>query len=377
MKHTLFEMVLVVGLCSLTSCSGERSVDASEKTPTRIESAPDASILEVQHPEQYTLVTVAARRSADEVPANGTVAPDVSRTVPVNSLTGGRVIEIHARLGDEVKKGQLLLKMVSQDLSSAIADYRKFQADELIARRQLDRAKLLFARGAIAEKDLQIADDVDVRAKFDIETAGQKITLLGGDLKTMSHVIEISAPSTGVIVEQNVTGGAGVKSLDNSPNLFTIADLSRVWVLCDVYENNLAQVRMGDFAEFRLNAYPDQLLRGRVSNISRILDPATRTAKVRLELDNAAGLLRPGMFAVVTFRSQLSRERSIAPSSAFLRLHDRDWVFVPSDAKHFRRIEVQAGAQVGDGMQEVLSGLKPGDRIVAQALQMSSSGENQ
>ncbi len=188
-------------------------------------------------------------------------------------------------------------------------------------------------------------------------------------------MIELRAPVSGTIIEQNTTGGAGVKSLDNSPNLFTLADLSRVWVLCDVYENNLGQVHLGDIAEVRLNAYPDRVLKGRVSNISRVLDPATRTAKVRLELDNRQGLLRPGMFATVTFYSKSGHSRAVVPATAVMRLHDKDWVFVPEGGKRFRRIEVQAGPSLPEGQQEISAGVKPGDRVVANALQLSNSVE--
>jgi cobalt-zinc-cadmium efflux system membrane fusion protein len=378
MKH--FQQILFIAAVagSLTGCRERTSTVSAKDTipPTTIEPAPDPSVVSPPHPEDYRTVAVEARRVPDEVTANGAVAPDVSRTVPVNAMSGGRVVEIHARLGDEVAEGQLLLRIISQDLSSAISDYRKAQADELLSRQQLDRSKLLFSRGAVAEKDMQAAEDTEAKAKVDVEAAAQKIRLLGGDLGSLSPVIDVKAPRAGVVVEQNVTGGAGVRSLDNSPNLFTIADLSKVWVLCDVYENNLAQVRLGDSAKIRLNAYPDKTLYGQVGNISKILDPATRTAKVRLELDNPSGLLRPGMFAVVTFRSQRARELAVAPASAFLRLHDRDWVFIPLGGGRFRRVEVQAGTQTGDGNQEVLSGLQPGDRVVAQALQLSSSAND-
>jgi len=362
---------------SLTGCLRDRAttVDAKDTGVTTIEPAPDQSIVTPPRSEQYRIVEVEVRRVADEMTANGAVAPDVSRTVPVNSMSGGRVVEIHTRLGDEVAKGQLLLRISSQDLSLAISDYRKAVADELLSRRQLERSKLLFSRGAIAEKDVQTAEDTEAKAKVDVETGAQKIRLLGGEPGSFSPMIDVKAPSAGVIVEQNVAGGSGVRSLDSSPNLFTIADLSKVWVLCDVYENNLAQVRLGDSAKIQLNAYPDKTLYGRIGNISKILDPATRTAKVRLELDNPAGLLRPGMFAVATFRSQRKRDVVVAPASALLRLHDRDWVFIPIEGGRYRRIEVQAGAQMGDGIQEVLSGLHPGDRVVAQALQLSFAND--
>ncbi len=378
MRNAIEWMILAVALMGGVGCSRGpvNAASAPGNETTKIETAPDESIVEVEHPEQFVLTQVDTQKTAEEITANGAVAADVSRTLPVNAMTGGRVTEVHARLGDAVTKGQLLMKMVSQDLAAAIADSRKFKTDEVLARRQLERAKLLFSRGAIAEKDVQAAEDVDEKARIDVESTDQRIRVLGGDPQAPSPVIEIRSPGTGVIVEQNVTTAAGVKSMDNSPNLFTIADLSRVWILCDVYENNLAQVHMGDLAEVKLNAYPDKVLRGQVSNISRVLDPATRTVKVRLEMDNAAGLLRPGMFAVATFRSQVTKQRPVAPMSAFLRLHDRDWVFVPLGEKRFRRVEVTTGNQLADGRQEVLSGLQTGDRVVAEALKLSTGGAN-
>lgn len=246
--HHLVWPLFAIGLfCFVsTGCSRESKVNASasDPAPVKIETAPDPSVIEVDHPEQFPLVKVEARSARNELMVNGVVAPDVSRTVPVNSLSGGRVIDIRARLGDDVTAGQLLLRIHSTDLSSAIADYQKAQADELLARRSLERAQLLFSHGAMAQKDLQQAEDIEEKAKVDVRTAAERIRILGGSLDQLSPIIEVKTPVSGTIIEQNTASGAGVKSLDNSPNLFTIADLSYVWVLCDVYENNLAQVHL-------------------------------------------------------------------------------------------------------------------------------------
>ncbi len=209
-----------------------------------------------------------------------------------------------------------------------------------------------------------------------MSAAADRIRLLGGDLTELSPVIAVRSPLAGAIVEQNTAGGEGVKSLDNSPSLFTVADLSSVWILCDVYENDLSEVRLGDFAELRLNAYPDRALRARVGNISQVLDPATRAAKVRLELPNPGGLMRPGMFATARFVSTRTRERMVVPASALLRLHDKDWVFRSESGGRFRRTEVQAGPALAHGWQEILAGgIRTGDEIVADALQFSSATE--
>ncbi len=372
----LFLQAVIAAAALLASgCSRETTSANNDPRPARIEQAPDPLLVETKHPEQFPLALVETRRIPNFLTANCAVSPDVERTVHVNSLTGGRVTDIRARLGDDVSRGQVLLVLSSQDLAGAISDYKKAVADEALARKALERARTLFEHGATARKDLDQAEDAEQKAEVDVATAASRIRILGGDVGQLSPIVEVRSPIAGTIVEQNTTGGEGVKSLDNSPSLFTVADLSRVWLLCDVYENDLAQVRLGDFAEVRLNAYPDRPLRARVSNIGRILDPNTRAAKVRLEVDNRQGQLRPGMFATAKFTSQGARPRLLVPASAILRLHDKDWVFLSKGGGRFRRTEIQAGAAV-DGGQEVLAGkIKPGDQIVANALQFSTATE--
>jgi cobalt-zinc-cadmium efflux system membrane fusion protein len=359
-------------------CSREDKVDANTvAAAVKVEEVSDPNIIQVERAERFPLVKVQARSLRDELKVNAAVAPDVNRTVPVNSLSMGRVLDVRARLGDDVRKGQVLLAMNAPDVTQAFSDYHKARADEVLTRTALERARTLIEHGAIAQKDLEVAEDTANKAKVDVQTAVQRIRVLGGDVDHPSPVIEVKAPVSGTIVEQNTTAGAGVKSLDNSPNLFTIADLSHVWVLCDVYENNLSQVHVGELAKVQLNAYPERILQGRISNISRVLDPATRTAKVRLDLQNPGGLLRPGMFATVTFFSSGAKKIAAVPAAAVLRLHDKYWVFQPAGQNRFRRLEVQAGAVLPDKTQEIRSGLAPGDEVVANALEMSSSSGQQ
>ena len=354
---------------TMTACSRGPVNAASNIAPdTTVESAPDRNIITVPNLRRFSLAQVVVRREADQILANGVVAADVSRTHPVNALSAGRVVDIRARLGDDVQKGQLLLTMTSSDMSQAISDYQKFRASETLTKTQLDRAQLLFSHGATAHKDLEVAEDTYNKAKIDTHTAEERIRILGGDPQHLSPAIEIRATVAGTIIEQNVTSAAGIKSLDNSPSLFTIADLSNVWVLCDVYENDLARVRVGDRAEIALNAYPDRRLTGRVANIAKLLDPTTRAAKVRIEISNEAGILRPNMFATVHFVSQGTQARTVVPSKAVLRLQDRDWVFVKLNDKQFRRTEVEAGPVNPDKTQHVLRGLRAGEQVVSDAL---------
>lgn len=361
--------------CMLFAGGCSRSTNAdNDSPPARSEPPPDPGLYRPARPERFPLAKAEARPEHDRLLLNCVVSPDVQRTVHVTSLAGGRVADVRARLGDTVRRGQVLLVINSSELAAAIAEYKKAQADEALTRKARDRAQLLYSHGAAPQKELETAEDAGAKARVDVSAAEERIRLLGGDLARLSPVIEVKAPVSGVVVEQNTAGGEGVKSLDNSPALFTIADLSRVWVLCDVYENDLAQVHAGDYADVQLNAYPGRSFRGRVNNIAPVLDPATRTAKVRLELDNRGGLLRPGMFATAQFVSQRASERTLVPASAILRLHDKDWVFRAEPGGRFRRTEVQAGASTGDGRQELLAGgVRPGDQVVVNALEFSSA----
>jgi cobalt-zinc-cadmium efflux system membrane fusion protein len=360
----------------LAGCGAKGQADpASEAPPAAdVEREQDANMVKVDHPEQFPLATASAHGAAPELNVTGVVSADVSRNVPVISLASGRVVDIRARLGDTVAKGQLLLRVHSTDVSGAFSDYRKAQADETLAHAQLDRSKLLYDKGAIAAKDLEVAQDTDDKAKVDVETALEHLKVLGVDVDHPATTVDIVAPVSGVIVEQNVTAAAGVKTLDNSPNLFTIADLSRVWIVCDVYENDMANVRMGEYADIHLNALPGRVFEARVSNIGPALDPNIRTAKVRLEVDNP-GLMRLGMFVTATFHGQQKETHALVPASAVLHLHDRDWVYVPAGGGTFRRLEVTGGKTIPPNMQEIVTGLAPGDRVVSNALVLQNTAE--
>jgi cobalt-zinc-cadmium efflux system membrane fusion protein len=345
---------------------------AGAPPPVKVEREADASIVKVDKPEQFALATAAGYNASTELAVTGTVSPDVSRSVPVPSLVSGRAVEVLARLGDEVKKGQVLLKVRSSDVAGAYSDYRKAVVTERLTLMQAERAKLLFEKGALAKKDLEVAENAEDAAKVDLETTAERLRLLGSDLDHPTGIVEVLAPATGVITDQQVTAGSGVQAL-SAPNPFTISDLSRVWIVCDVYENNLPDIRMGEAAEIGLSAYPGKILRGRISNVSPILDPNLHTAKVRIEVDNPGRLLRVGMFVTATFHGQTPQKHASVPASAILHLHDRDWVYVPAGAGQFRRIGVVGGKTLPGNLQEIVSGLEPGAKVVANALVLQNT----
>jgi len=257
------------------------------------------------------------------------------------------------------------LSVRSDDVASGFSDYRKALADEVLTRAQQERAKDLFDHGAMSMNDLQVAQDAEDKAKVDVETMAEHLRLLGNDPDKPSGVVEVYAPIAGVITDQQVTNAAGVQALGSNP--FTISDLSYIWVVCDVYENDLPNVSVGEPAEIRLNAYPDKVITGHISNIGAILDPSIRTAKVRIEVPNP-GVIRLGMFATATFHRQKKETYTVVPANAILHIHDRDWVYVPAPNQKFRRLEVVSGDAMPSDMQEIKSGLVPGQQVVANAL---------
>ena len=365
----------LAALLLLAGCSGDASKNAAAEAPppAQVEHDGGASIVQVEHAAQFPLATAAEYKAAPQLTVTGVVTPDISRTVPVISIASGRVVEIRARLGDTVKKGQLLLRVQSADIAGAYSDYRKAVADELLANTQFERAKGLYDHGAISLNDFQVAEGTENKAKVDVETTAEHLRVLGSPLDHPSGIVDIVAPVAGVITDQQVTNAAGVQGL-SSTNPFTISDLTYVWILCDVYENDLSNVRLGDSADVRLNAYPDQVVTGRISNIGAVLDPNIRTAKVRIEVKNS-GKMRPGMFVTATFRGQKKESHASVPASAILHLHDRDWVYLPAGDNKFKRIPVVAGAMLPNNMQQVASGLKPGDQVVTNALELQNSSE--
>jgi membrane fusion protein, heavy metal efflux system len=371
--YTVLCTVLMLAL-GLTACSSGKADPSAEAPPkATVEPDLDANNFKVDHADQFPLATATERKAVPALNATGVVQPDITRAVPVISLAAGRVVELKARLGDVVEKGQLLLRVRSNDVSGAYQTYLKAENDERLARVQLERAQTLYDKGAIAKSALEQAEATEADAKTDLNAATEQLHTLGIDKDHPSGIVDIVAPISGVITDQQVTNASGVQGLAG-PNPFTISDLSYVWIVCDVYENDLDAVRVGDSADIRLNTYPNQVFKARVDNILPVLDPNLRTAKVRLEVKNP-GQMRVGMFATATFYGKQPETHSIVPASAILHLHDREWVYAPLGNSRFKRLEVVTGNMLPGNQQEIVSGIKPGDKVVSNALDLQNTVE--
>ena len=364
--------------CVLLAACGKKFDPANGAAPqAQVVETGNAALVSVQNPQQFPLVTAGRVDVPDKLNVTGAVFPDISREVPVISLASGRVVEIRARLDDNVKKGQLLLKVQSPDITNAYDTYLKAVYDEQMNDKAYVRAKDLYAHGAISQSMLEQAEDAENDAEADLNAANEQLLTLGVDKNHPSSIVNVYAPISGVIVAQNVTDAAAAgMTYSGSSTAFTIADLSEVWIICDVYENDLPKVHIGQEARIQLDAYPGKVLTGRVSDIGPVLDPTIRTAKVRIQIANP-GILRLGMYVTATLLSQQKVIRAMVPSAAILHLHDRDWVFEPAGGKQFKRVEVTGGDTLPGNMQEILSGVSPGQQVVRDILAFEATLEAQ
>jgi len=373
-KSVFITFVCLAAFVSITACKKEFSAADGAPPSPQVVPTGDMSLVSVDRPDQFPLVAAEQAEGSAELKVTGAVFPDISREVPVITLANGRVVNLKTRLDDNVKKGQFLFSVESPDISNAFNAYLKAVNDEQFANKAYTRAEELYKHGAISQAMVEQAEDAERDAKADLAAADEQLKILGVDKNHPSPVVDVRAPISGVIIAQNVTNAAAAGvTLSGSANAFTIADLSHVWILCDVYENDIPKLKLGQQAKIKLIAYPDKTLTGWVSDIGPVLDPSLRTAKVRIEISNP-GILRLGMFVNAIFESKTKETFAAVPTPAVLHLHDRDWVFVPAGGNQFKRVEVQAGSMLPGNRQELLSGIAPGQKVVGNSLLLESAG---
>lgn len=367
-------MAMSCGITGLVGCGRKPNAEAAAKTRI-VEQSPDGSLItmDASTAKHFDLVQAKSIEMPHTFSAPGVIAPDVSRTVSVFSLANGFAVRVPAQLGEQVSKGQVLAVVDSPDLAKAISVYQTAKAQLELTGKELQREQGLYRHGAAPRKALEQAEFAEEHAKIDEQAAARQIQILGGSLKSPSPLVTVRSPIAGTIIKQKISRGEAV---ENS-YLFRVADLSRVWVLCSLYENDLSRVRVGDSAQVELSAYPGMKLEGQVSNISHILDPATRTSEVRVVLNNPDGQLNPGMFATALFTSRHKSSQVLVPVTALFQLHDQFWVFEPVKPGEFRRVPVTVGAVATPGWQIVTQGLQAGQSVVAKSLGFAAAASMQ
>jgi len=305
-----------------------------------------------------------------DIPAQ--IEPDPTQVVHVFPPAGGRIVELRVRPWDWVKKGQTLAVIESSDLSRAVADYHKAFADHQVKQQQVARAADLLAHDAIAQKDYQQAQADEQSAQAELDATKEQVRVFGMDPDHASSQLLVLAPRAGVVLDVGASPGEFSNALAAPQPMCTIADISSVWAVGDIYEDNLSAAKTGQQVRVTLNAYPGQSWSGRVDVISDAVDPNTRTLHVRVVLPNAGSRLKPSMFGSIRLLRS-SRQGILVPAAAVLREGNAAYVFASDGSGPFQRRTVTLG-QSSDGSIEVASGVNAGETIVTEGALLLRAG---
>ena len=374
---------LVLRLRTPPQPPSETVMPASSAVPSGTDAAPapagplsDVSITLGADAVSRAGITVTAVRggtATDGVRAPGIVEPNTYKQTVVTPLVAGRITRVSVQLGQQVKRGQIIAEIFSPELAEAQTRYVTARAELDAHQQQLARTEKLVALGAASKQELERVHAEHTSRRAEVQSIASRLRLLGLSAKAIDSLdpggvinatTGVPAPLDGIVTERNANVGANV---DPSTELFTIADLSTVWVVADVFEKDFARVRVGSLATITTQAYPDLALRGRVSYIDPQLNADTRTAKVRIEVPNAQNALRLGMYAEAAFQTEGGATAPAIPRTAVQNVGDRSVVYLANadEPGKFVEREVVLGAAAGTGVS-VLAGLNPGDLVVTE-----------
>ena len=313
--------------------------------------------------------------------AAGVVEPDLNQVARVRSLGRGIVRRVLVRPGDRVEAGQVLFEYDNIELGELLGEYKtllsqkgKLEARVRLTEQAVERARSLVAAQALAQKELEIRIAEQREAQAELEAHAENLNAVAGKLGRFgmspdrlmssgaSSISSVKAPQSGVILEFQIAPG---EVLASDQEVMTIANLGRVWVIASVYERDLGRVKTGQTAEIAFVSFPDRTFSGRITQVAQRLDPETRTAKVRVEVENRGQQLKLEMFGTVRLPTQDPRIVPAIPETALQQVDGKNAVFVQTKAQEFQRREVELGHKA-DGWVEVTHGLKPGEQVVTQ-----------
>ena len=319
--------------------------------------------------------TVSFGQVANALDLPAKVQANPAAVIRVFPPASGRVLNILVRPGDRVAKGQVIAVLESSDVSSARSDYVKAKIEADRTGRELRRATLLHDHNVMSDRDFLQAQADAASAKSEMLRTEDRLRVLGLDVNGTSNEVHLKSPVSGAVLSVTAAPGEFSKSLDNATELVTLADLSQVWVLGDVFEKDLSAIKVGDHVTVRVNAYPDQTWQGRIANIGDAIDPTTRTVKVRIVLPNPQHLLKPEMFATIHVEQPATRV-ALLPAAAVLRDGEQAYVFIDKGSGKYERRDVQLEHTQGQQI-EIASGLQGGESVVVQGANLLRGGEQE
>ncbi|MGE5205247.1 MAG: efflux RND transporter periplasmic adaptor subunit, partial [Chlamydiota bacterium] len=352
----------------LTACSGSAPKAAEAANPT----SGGALLFSVpaQQMSHLQVVTVQPTTMRRVLRLSGAVAFNAFRTTPVITQVSGPVSRIVVQPGEVVRKNQPMLYLASPDYSQLRANYLKARDAFNLADKNYVRSKDLYAHNAIAERDLQAAESARTQAQADMVAAQQALTIIGiANPETVidkpaSPEVPLLAPIGGEVVERLVSAGQVAQA--GSTQCFTISDVSTVWVLANVFQDDLAYVHAGDPVSITTTTYPGQPFRGKISYVSEGLDPTSRTVQARIVTQNPGRRLKKDMYVTVTVAAGAMKNALTVPDSAVLRNAENEpfvYVLVNQTSNQFARRMVKLG-ESNHGVTQVVDGLKAGEQVV-------------
>ena len=366
-NRSLFFVVALSLLC-LTACGkGDQPANSDAATPPH---GKTRTLPQDATPRVETGVVDYGGMQQD-LSLSGKIAYGEDRYSKISSPLQGRVVEVRAHLGDRVKAGAVLLVIDSPDIAQAYSEYVKEDSDLQYATRSHELAKDLYSNKALPLKDLKQAENELVKARAEFRRAKERLLSLRVpaeelnkplDKQQITSRFEMKSPLTGIVVERVVTPGQSVGG-DANQVLFTVADLDMLQVVADVYERDLALVKEGQFAKVKVEAYPEVDFPATVASVGDVVDPASRTIKLRAWVNNQDHRLKPEMFARLHIQVGDATKILVVPKEAVLESDGKQFVFVVEESNRYVRHEVKVSNFTPDQMR-VLEGLTPGQRIV-------------
>jgi cobalt-zinc-cadmium efflux system membrane fusion protein len=353
----LIAALLAAPALGLTACGGDKKAELPVNTR--------------DNASTYRTDTVMTRDVAENLRFTGKVSYDQSRVDRVFPVVSGTVLDVTAALGARVSKGQALARVQSADVSGFLNDYNSAKSDYAVAKRTADNTEQLYKTNFASQSDLVAAREGLVKAQSALTRAEQVVKLYGANTGGgASPIYQVKAPASGFVVERNVNPGVQLRP-DNATPLFTISDLSRVWIMLNVYETDIAQLKMGQQVSIQALAYPDKTFTGTITNISNAVDPDTRILQARVELPNPDGLLKPDMFCTVSLNltntSPAGKQLAVNPKSVIFS-QDKYFVIKQNGPNKYAILPVTVVSSTSNySYVEVKNGqLKPGDQVVTE-----------
>ena len=345
--------ITAVWLAALSLQSCTHKADPAEQKEAKFE-VTDSLI------RSLLIDTVQQAGALSQITLSGKITPDDNKMVKIYPMVSGIAQDVHVQLGDVVQRGQLLATMKSAEVAGFSKDAISAQADLKNTKRALQVTQDLYKSGLASQKDLESAQSDYQKAVAEDKRA---TAVMGINKSNANMAYEIKAPISGFVVEKNLTSNTQVRA-DNSTNLFTIADLSTVWAMINIYESDIANIKQGDDVQVTTISYPDKVFSGKIDKVYDMLDPDNKVMRARVIIKNPGNLLKPEMFANIQVKAQSGQNLPVINTRSLVFDNDRNYVLVVDGKAHVRIQPVEIARKVEDKAY-ISKGLKPGERVVA------------